>query len=69
MSKNNNLSFNNLGYQISTSRLYNLNYNLNYIIYKLKHTDAKLPVNIWTVNTMYLNVQFYLAYGSMLLDS
>jgi hypothetical protein len=32
--KNNNLSFNNLDYQIFT--LYNLNYNTDYIIYKLK---------------------------------
>jgi hypothetical protein len=45
------LSFNNLGYQTSTSRLYNLNYNLNYIIdlnynsdyiiYKLKQIGPK----------------------------
>jgi hypothetical protein len=30
------LSFNNLGYQTFTSRLYNINYNPYYIIYKLK---------------------------------
>jgi hypothetical protein len=34
--KKNNLSFNNLCCQTFTSRLYNLNCNLDYIIYKLK---------------------------------
>jgi hypothetical protein len=38
MSKKNNLSFNNLGYQISIFRLYNINHNTDYIIYKLKQT-------------------------------
>jgi hypothetical protein len=36
MPKKNNLTFSNLGYQTSTFRLYNLNYNLDYIIYQLK---------------------------------
>jgi hypothetical protein len=36
--RKNKLSFNNIGCQIFTSKLYNLNYNLNYIIYKLKQT-------------------------------
>jgi hypothetical protein len=39
MSKKNNLTFNNLDYQIPTPKLYNLNYNLNYIIYKVKQTE------------------------------
>jgi hypothetical protein len=39
--KKNNLSFNNLGCQTFTSRLYNLNYNPDYIIYKLKQIGPK----------------------------
>jgi hypothetical protein len=39
MSQKNNLSFNNLGCQISTYKLYNLNYNLDYIVYKLKQKE------------------------------
>jgi hypothetical protein len=34
----NNLNYNNLDCQTSTSRLYNLNYNPDYTIYKLKQT-------------------------------
>jgi hypothetical protein len=43
MSNKNNLSSNNLDYQTYTPRLYNLNYNLNYIIYKLKQTCVSYP--------------------------
>jgi hypothetical protein len=35
----------NLYCQTFTSRLYNLNYNLDYIIYKLKQTDPNSMVN------------------------
>jgi hypothetical protein len=41
MSKKNNLNFNNVDCQTFTSRLYNLNYNPDYIIYKLKQTGPK----------------------------
>jgi hypothetical protein len=44
MSKKNNPNYNNLDCQTSTSRLYNLNYNLDYIIYKLKQTGPKYPL-------------------------
>jgi hypothetical protein len=44
MSEKNNLTFNNLDYQTSTSRLYNINYNLDYMIYKLKQTCTKYVI-------------------------
>jgi hypothetical protein len=42
MSIKNNLSFNNLGCQTYTSKLYNLNYNSDYIIYKVKQIGLML---------------------------
>jgi hypothetical protein len=44
MSKKNNLNFNNLNCQTSISKLYNLNYNSDYIIYKIKQKGTKCTV-------------------------